>query len=266
MELNRMISFGIVAAGCAALAPAQSGAAAQPGADASAKAPHVEPYTLSTCPVSGEELGKEDPPVVRVYDGREVRFCCKNCIAKFEADKDKYLAKIDQQIVADQLPYYPLDTCVVSGEPLTEKGKDIAVNFVYDNRLFRLCCNKCKGDIRKDPDKYIAKLDKAAEDAQRPDYPLETCPVSGEKLGSMGEPVEKVVAGRLVRFCCNGCPPKLNADPVKYLAKVDQAWHDKGMHMHGAPGMMHNEHGRDMHEEHGGMGNEKRKEHGHDDG
>ena len=51
-------------------------------------------------------------------------------------------------------------------------------------------------------------------------YPLTTCVVSGEKLGEMGPPVVINHQGTEVRFCCNGCVKKFNADPAKYLAKL----------------------------------------------
>ncbi len=54
-------------------------------------------------------------------------------------------------------------------------------------------------------------------------YTLNTCVVSGEPLGSMGEPVVHVQDGRDIKFCCSGCTPKFNADPAKYLAKIDAA-------------------------------------------
>ncbi|NBB96544.1 MAG: hypothetical protein GVY16_12520 [Planctomycetes bacterium] len=53
------------------------------------------------------------------------------------------------------------------------------------------------------------------------DYPLDVCVVSGEKLGSMGSPVEVEVEGRTVKLCCSACKPPLLADPAKYLAKLD---------------------------------------------
>lgn len=49
-----------------------------------------------------------------------------------------------------------------------------------------------------------------------------TCPVSGEPLGSMGEPVKVVVRGRTVFLCCPGCEEKIQKDPDKYLAKLTQ--------------------------------------------
>ncbi|MFU8892530.1 MAG: hypothetical protein ACNA8L_02775 [Luteolibacter sp.] len=57
-------------------------------------------------------------------------------------------------------------------------------------------------------------------------YPLETCIVAGEPLGSMGEPVVIIHEGREIKFCCDSCRPKFEADPAKYLPKLDQAGHD----------------------------------------
>jgi len=47
-----------------------------------------------------------------------------------------------------------------------------------------------------------------------------TCPVTGAKLGSMGSPIPVEVAGKRVWTCCAACPPKLKADPAKYLARL----------------------------------------------
>ena len=161
-------------------------------------------------------------PIVKVYDGREVRFCCKSCIKKFEGDKAGYWAKADEQIKAEQRMHYPLDTCIISGDPLRRDGKDTAVEFVVDNRLVRVCGEACRDEFLKDASANSAKLDAAIADAQREGYPLKTCAISGEKLGSMGEPVELVAGERLVRFCCDGCFSDFKADPGAYLAKLDR--------------------------------------------
>jgi hypothetical protein len=54
-------------------------------------------------------------------------------------------------------------------------------------------------------------------------YPLEVCLVSGEELGSMGEPTVLVHEGQEVKFCCDSCEPKFKADPEKYLSKLRAA-------------------------------------------
>jgi len=183
-----------------------------------------DPYPLKVCPVSGMELGKMGAAVVKVYNGREVRFCCAECPKKFEADQATYFKKIDAMIVKDQLAYYPLDTCVVSGESLAENGEDISINMIYKNRLLRLCCKECVAKVKADPDTYLKKLDAAVIAAQRASYPLKTCVVSGEKIEGMGEPVEVVVANRLVRLCCKSCKKDLLNNPASYLQKLDGAW------------------------------------------
>lgn len=68
-----------------------------------------------------------------------------------------------------------------------------------------------------------AKADAEVIREQLPSYPLDTCVVSGGKLGEMGEPYNHVYKGRLVRFCCSHCVPQFNKDPAKYLAMIDKA-------------------------------------------
>ncbi len=46
------------------------------------------------------------------------------------------------------------------------------------------------------------------------------CPVSGDALGSMGDPVKVVVKGQTVFLCCSGCVEAIQKDPDKYLAKL----------------------------------------------
>ncbi len=55
------------------------------------------------------------------------------------------------------------------------------------------------------------------------DYPLQVCVVSGEKLGSMGKPHVIKHEGTEVQFCCKKCVTDFNADPKKFLAKIEAA-------------------------------------------
>lgn len=59
--------------------------------------------------------------------------------------------------------------------------------------------------------------------AQRPSYPLETCVISGDDLGLDGEPIEVVIAGRLVRVCCKACRKDVADDPDAAFASIDAA-------------------------------------------
>lgn len=46
------------------------------------------------------------------------------------------------------------------------------------------------------------------------------CPVSGEQLGSMGDPIAVTVGEQDLYVCCQGCVAAVKADPEKYLAMV----------------------------------------------
>ena len=57
----------------------------------------VKPYPLNTCIVSDDKLGEMGPPVVKVYNGQEVKFCCKNCVKDFDKEPAKYLTKLQSK-------------------------------------------------------------------------------------------------------------------------------------------------------------------------
>ena len=54
----------------------------------------AKPYPLDTCLVSDNELGSMGPVITRVHEGQTIKFCCKPCIRKFEADPAAYLGKL----------------------------------------------------------------------------------------------------------------------------------------------------------------------------
>ena len=60
------------------------------------KTPDVIPYTLDTCVVMDSKIGSMGDPIVRVYDGQEVKFCCEPCVEEFESDPEFYLEKMRQ--------------------------------------------------------------------------------------------------------------------------------------------------------------------------
>lgn len=177
-------------------------------------------YYLATCPVSGEELGGMGEPVIKIYDGREIRLCCNGCVSKFANDKTANLAKLDEKMTKDQLPRYPLSISLISGKDLPKKP----VDFVHNNRLIRLFDAQEKERFLKEPDRYLSELDKAVIAEQGNDYAFTTCVVSGDNFGGeMGPAQNVVVAGRLIRICCNGCKKALEKTPAEYLATVDSA-------------------------------------------
>ena len=54
---------------------------------------------------------------------------------------------------------YPLDKCIVSDEKLGGMGKPFV--FTYEGQEIKLCCKSCQKDFKKEPAKYIKKLEQA---------------------------------------------------------------------------------------------------------
>jgi YHS domain-containing protein len=55
---------------------------------------------------------------------------------------------------------YPLDVCAVSDEKLGTMGKPVVLE--YEGREVKFCCSHCEPEFKKDPKKYLKKVDEAA--------------------------------------------------------------------------------------------------------
>jgi YHS domain-containing protein len=88
MKNSKLIAGMILAAALVVFAPSSR-------ADGTNTVAAIKPDLLTTCPVSGDKLGADmGKPVVIVYQGQEVKFCCPMCKADFDKDPAKYLKKI----------------------------------------------------------------------------------------------------------------------------------------------------------------------------
>ena len=63
-------------------------------------------------------------------------------------------------------------------------------------------------------------LQKLSDDERTVAIQQDICPVTGQKLGSMGKPPQVMVNGQKVFICCAGCEEELQQNPEKYLAKL----------------------------------------------
>lgn len=48
-----------------------------------------------------------------------------------------------------------------------------------------------------------------------------TCPVTGDELGTMGQPRPVTVKGQTIYVCCQGCVQQVKSNPDLYLQKVE---------------------------------------------
>ncbi len=129
----------------------------------------------------------------------------------------KPAASSDAEMIRVQKASYPLETCPVSGKPL---GKD-AVDTIKDGHLVRTCCDKCAAKLDA---AAVKKVNDAVVAAQKKSYPMDVCPMSGEKLDDKA--VDHVYGTRLVRFCCTKCEANFVKDPKAVMAKLDKAYVD----------------------------------------
>jgi YHS domain-containing protein len=64
-----------------------------------------------------------------------------------------------------KLKPYTLKICIVSGEKLGEMGD--AFGFKYEGREIKFCCQGCVKDFKKDPAKYVKKIEEAEAKARK---------------------------------------------------------------------------------------------------
>ena len=91
----------VAASGCATGGDKPAPTSAQPSSVPVSAARHdfkkVAPsanYPLTTCVVTGDDLGAMDDRIAYSYDGTEVQFCCPGCVKEFQKDPAACLAKI----------------------------------------------------------------------------------------------------------------------------------------------------------------------------
>jgi Cu(I)/Ag(I) efflux system membrane fusion protein len=177
------------------------------------------------CPVEGAELGTMGPPVAVEIAGQSVWTCCDACPPKLKADPARYLARFAVAASSGVTAATPQEQklCPITGAKLGSMGDPVAVE--VEGRKVWVCCDACTPKLKANPAKYLGKLapQSAAETREPTAAAQQICPVTGAKLGSMGDPVLAEVEGRKVWTCCAACPPKLKANPARYLARLAPA-------------------------------------------
>ncbi|HUT33476.1 MAG TPA: hypothetical protein VNE39_08365 [Planctomycetota bacterium] len=112
------------------------------------------------------------------------------------------------------------ETPAKSGKPQTAcpvMGGKINGTFFADHEGKRVyfCCEGCIAQFKKDPAKYIKKLEGEGVTLAK----LQTnCPVMGGKIDPK---LFADHAGKRVYFCCPGCKAPFLKDPEKYIKKLE---------------------------------------------
>ncbi len=102
------------------------------------------PKVQTVCPVSGKPV---DSDVSTEHDGEKVYFCCKGCIAKYQAEPQKY-----RKALAHSYTYQT--KCPVMGGEIDPQ----AFVRVAGGKKIYFCCQGCEDQLFAEPDKYLPKL------------------------------------------------------------------------------------------------------------
>ena len=175
------------------------------------EADHLQIAVQKICPVTGEALGTMGEPI-KVQVGEQIAYlCCAGCQSKQIAAE--HWQTIQANMAAAQ------GTCPIMEKPVTADMKSTVVN---GQQVF-VCCPPCIAKIQADPTTSLdnvnasyatyVKAEALAHSEHMQMMAQGICPVTGEKLGSMGVPI-KVQAGEETLFlCCKGCVGKeINAE------------------------------------------------------
>jgi hypothetical protein len=138
---------------------------------------------------------------------------------------DRSLNEERSALLTEQLPFYPMNTCVVSGEGLS--FATLVIEF-YEGHLVLLANESARQVFLSDPRTYWDVLRQVTIRSQAEAYPTPSCVVSQEPLGSMGPTINHLHGMQLVQLCCSSCVPTLNKTPERYLEILEEAYLQAG--------------------------------------
>ena len=122
-------------------------------------------------------------------------------------------------IAAEERPHHPKQAeeakivaqakCPVMGGKI---NKDLYVD--HDGKRVYVCCKGCIAAVKKEPQKYIKKLEADGVTVARVQT---TCPVMG---GKVNKALYVDHEGKRVYVCCKGCIGAVQKEPEKYIKKL----------------------------------------------
>lgn len=154
-----------------------------------------------------------------VVNGQQVFVCCPPCIPKIEADIEGSLKKVnsyytafiakERQAASDKIHASAQGICPVTGKELDSMGEPVKVK-VGEEVAF-LCCKGCVG--QKIKAEHWKTIQTNLATAQK------ICPVMEQPVDATMK--STVVNGRKIFVCCPPCIPKIQADPLKFIDKLN---------------------------------------------
>ena len=76
--------------------------------------------------------------------------------AQNNTEPDYNVTETSKEAVLNEVGNVENEICPVSDEAIKEKTK---VNYEYEGKIYNLCCPACIAEFKKDPKKYIEKVE-----------------------------------------------------------------------------------------------------------
>ena len=137
---------------------------------------------IEYCAVTGEKL--ENKNIKAAFFGRDVYFCCADCLAQAQKNPAAYVKKTEAEQIA-------------AVKPMMAKAGEAHGDHHGEHNA---------KPATKDAAKFLGKGNG-----------IETCPVTGEAIS---KDVSVEVEGRTIYACCPGCLDKIKKNPELYLKPV----------------------------------------------
>lgn len=201
---------------------------------APAAAPAAKKTINAKCPRTGKDV---DPALTFTYKAQLIGFCSAECKGKFEADPNKYIAKVEnfkepkpEEKKPEPAPAQAAKKAINAKCPLSGKDVDPAHTVTYKGQVIGFCCPNCGPKFEKEPAKYIGKVaefkdpDKKPEEKKpdaAPAKPInKKCPMMPEE--DIDPKVTFTYKNQVIAFCCKDCCKEFAKEPEKHIGKVKE--------------------------------------------
>ncbi len=197
--------------------------------------PEEEPAGLvpvnTTCPLSGQPI---DNSKIAVVDGQAIGLCCGDCLAKFEAEPEKYLASVEGFVPSDDSGDGDAPEPAPTPEPEDAAGAvneecpfgcdfiNPDVRTAVDGQWVGFCTPTCRVLFEQDIERHkrlVTELQPVTSgDAQQPEGALAEQPAAESAPESEGvvvedAPQEEPVELTLTAAISPSCP--FSGDPIR---------------------------------------------------
>ena len=222
--MKRTLILSLATLAIVAVSPAQAQDRTTRSATTEASSSTVDPgiiilvykptYPFSVDIATGKPLPEK--PIEYVKGGKLFRLGEESSKPIIDADVAGYTKKIEDEVIRQQKPTYPLKTSAISDKPLGEKP----IDKVHNNRLFRLADDADAKAFDTDKTKAITKLDKAYIDMQLPYYPYKKDPVTRDDIAGK-ETVKYLWGNKLIQFTSAVNVTEFEKTPETYLKVLE---------------------------------------------